>query len=591
MEHVLELLLSHGISEVFVNLHYQAEKIREYFGDGSNWGIKIKYSYEPEILGTAGGLKKLERYFDSTFLVVSGDILTDIDLTSLIEFHREKKALITLALSRVDDPSSYGVAVVDEHFRIAGFQEKPERDKAKSNLVNCGIYVMEPEVFSMIPEGKFYDFGRDLFPKVVKERKDVYGFIHKNYWRDVGSIDSYREGNFDALLGKIKLNIPGREIKRGIWVGEGTTIHPSVKIQSPVCIGKNCVIGEGVEIVGPSVIGDDCYIGKDTRLEKIVKWRDGFFASGIKVKESLIAESVTIVGNENFLESVVVDSGCFILVGKVLPREIIKFELGGICFELRVLASQSNIIRNYLAGFLTQRTPQVSIDINLISPSQHSGNGRRIYVALSNLARRVTLYMEECEEEKFLAIFNWALVFLYQHAAVCLGKKSCFVHAAGVGFGNRAFLFVGPSGSGKSTVARLMSEMNSEVEVLSDEICIVDWDRSGLVVYSTPFFGEHRGRRNTYYPLQGIYFLQQAKLANLKLCKGKDAVFQLIKEMPHFELKKLASFDLPYKLEMAVSILERIPTYELSFRRDLSFWSLVQKEIPRNLKEGACGRR
>lgn len=577
MEHVLELLLSHGISEVFVNLHYQAEKIKQYFGDGSEWGVRIKYSYEPQILGTAGGLKKLEKYFHSTFLVISGDLLTDIDLTSLIKFHQKKKALVTLALSKVDDPSPYGVALIDKGFRIVGFQEKPKREEAESNLVNCGIYVMEPEVLFMIPQGKFYDFGEDLFPRIVRDKKDVYGFVHKDYWRDVGNIDSYREGNFEALEGKVKLKIPGKEVKKGVWVGENSKIHPKAKIHPPVCIGRNCVIGEGVEIVGPSVIGDDCYIESGTRLEKIVKWRDGFFAPRVKVKESLIAESVVVVDGENPLESVVVDSGCFLFNGRVQPKELIRFELGGICFELKIISSFQNNLQNYFGGFVTDKEPSFFVDINLVPFSNSLKNkSLKSYVA-RNAFNSTSLYIQECEEKRFMSIINAFMHFIYQDAAVNCNRRTCLIHAAGIGLNNRGYLFVGPSGSGKSTIAQLISQNEPSAEILSDEMCIISEDKDGLFVYSTPFRGDYPGKRNARFPLEAIYFLFPSNSVSLKTCDGMKCVTQLVESMqPAIKILKLAYFDLIRKVDMAISISRRIPVFELSFQPDSSFWSCVK---------------
>src|SRR5450830_1731267 len=169
MEHIIELLAEHGFSEIVCNLHWYPEAIKDYFGDGSKYNIKITYSYEPELLGTAGGVKKVEAFFEGqTFLILSGDALTDIDLTELMDFHRKKGGICTLVLTEVDDPSQYGVVITDDESRITGFQEKPLMGEAKSSLANSGIYVFEPDIFSHIPYGSFYDLGRDLYPKLLE---------------------------------------------------------------------------------------------------------------------------------------------------------------------------------------------------------------------------------------------------------------------------------------------------------------------------------------------------------------------------------------------------------------------------------------
>lgn len=226
MEHVVELLQAHGITQLFVNLHYHAETIRRYFTDGSRWQVDLWHSHEKELMGTAGGVKKVEPFFkDGTFVVICGDILTDINLSRLIAFHRDKKALATIALTKAEDPSKYGVVVTDKMGRIQDFQEKPSRQEALSNLVSCGIYVLEPEIFNYIPQDKFYDFGRDLFPLLLRRKKRIYGFLHDYYWLDIGTLGAYVKGNFDALTGRVKVKLPGTPVKENIWVGEEAEVH------------------------------------------------------------------------------------------------------------------------------------------------------------------------------------------------------------------------------------------------------------------------------------------------------------------------------------------------------------------------------
>ena len=334
MEHIVELLARHGFRKIFVNLHYHPEVIVSHFGDGSRFGVSITYSHEEELLGTAGGVKKLEKELrDGTFLVISGDALTDLDLTALVGFHREKGGLATLVLTPVSDPSKYGVVIVDEDHRVVGFQEKPSRDEARSFLANSGIYVFEPEVLDMIPAGRFYDFGSELFPRMVEEGVEFYGFLHNDYWNDVGSLEEYKQGNFDALTGKVKVRIPGVRIGRDVWIGEDTVIEDGVVMVGPICIGSGCLVKRGARLFGPLVVGDRTVIDEGAILYRGVKWADSYIGKEAHVMDSIVgmeAEvqqgaaviSGSVVGHRSVIEEgTIIHSGVCIVPGSALLPE------------------------------------------------------------------------------------------------------------------------------------------------------------------------------------------------------------------------------------------------------------------------------
>lgn len=205
MEHIINLLRLYGIRDIIANLHYLPEKIMDHFGDGSGHGIRLTYSVEETLLGTAGGVKNNQWFLDETFLVISGDALTDINLASFLNFHREKKALATIALKEVADVEQFGVVITDETGRIRSFQEKPKKEEALSNLVNTGIYIFEPEIFDLIPERQFYDFGRNLFPLLVEKGMPFYGYPMEGYWCDIGTVDTYEKACREASAGLVRL--------------------------------------------------------------------------------------------------------------------------------------------------------------------------------------------------------------------------------------------------------------------------------------------------------------------------------------------------------------------------------------------------
>lgn len=273
MEHILLLLKQHGITQIASNLHYLPDKITAYFGDGSKFGINWRYLFEPELSGDAGGVRALRTFLqDGTFIVLMGDLLTDVDLSSVIAEHKRKKALASIAVKQVEDVRHFGVVLTDKEGFVVGFQEKPKPEEALSNYASTGIYVLEPEVFEHIPLTGSYGFGRELFPSLVQKGLPVLGVpIDKYYWSDVGTISQYRLSNFDALMGRVKIGLPGSATSFG-YAEPSASIDPSARIEGKLLLGKNTTIGPNVIIKGQVLIGDHCRIEADAELENTIVW-------------------------------------------------------------------------------------------------------------------------------------------------------------------------------------------------------------------------------------------------------------------------------------------------------------------------------
>ena len=265
MEHIIELLARHGFEEVIANLHYFEQSIREYFGD------RIAYSYEPELLGTAGGVRQCADFFGAEpFLVISGDALTDIDLQALTARHREAGGIATLSVKQVADTREYGVVLHDREGRVTGFQEKPNPDEALSDLGNCGIYVFEPAIFDYFPKRPFADWAQDVFPALLAA--DVPFHIHqvREYWNDVGSLAELRRGTFDALRGDLRLQVEGEELSPGVIVAGRSPLREDTAIEGSVWIGRDVRVGADVRLMGPLVLGDGASIGDRARLRESI---------------------------------------------------------------------------------------------------------------------------------------------------------------------------------------------------------------------------------------------------------------------------------------------------------------------------------
>ena len=322
MEHILRLLARHGVTEVCVNLHHYADDIRGYFGDGEALGVQTHYHFEEKLMGTAGGTGGFRELLgDGTFVVVSGDALTDADLSSLLAAHRRRGAIATIAVKEVDDPSHYGVVVHDSAGRVTGFQEKPAKAEALSNLCNCGIYAFEPAIFALIPPDTFVDYAKDVFPRLLADGEPFHTWHLDGYWNDVGSIREYRRSNFDALLGRVAVTIPGRELRLGVWLGEGTEVADDVAIVPPVLIGDGCRVAAQARLVGPLVIGDDCTIGQGAVLEGVIHWNGTATGRGASLAGGIVGRGVRIGEHATVHSGAVIGDGCAIANGAVVKAD------------------------------------------------------------------------------------------------------------------------------------------------------------------------------------------------------------------------------------------------------------------------------
>jgi mannose-1-phosphate guanylyltransferase len=271
MEHVLRLLSRHDCGEIVANLSYLPEQITDRFGDGSDLGVSIEWSFEEKLLGTAGGVRNVREFFgDEPFLVMAADALTDIDLSGLRRAHDANDGIATLAATRVADTSEYGVIVTGDDGRVQGFQEKPDPGEALSDLANCMIYVLEPEIFDYFPDADEVDFALDVFPALLSNDVPFYVHAADGYWNDVGSLDEYRQGNFDAISGVVAVEVDASEISDGVLAGEGTKLPRDSEAVGPVLLGAGCEIGDEASFQGPVVIGSGCRIGAGAVLRECV---------------------------------------------------------------------------------------------------------------------------------------------------------------------------------------------------------------------------------------------------------------------------------------------------------------------------------
>ncbi|MBV9662178.1 MAG: NTP transferase domain-containing protein, partial [Acidimicrobiales bacterium] len=312
MEHIIELLKRHGFDDIVVTVAYQANTIRTYFGNGAEFGVRMVYATEETPLGTAGSVRNASEELDEPFLVISGDVLTDIDLDAVIEFHRERKATATICLKAMENPLEFGIVITREDGSIERFLEKPSWGQVFSDTINTGIYVLEPSIFEYIEPGKPVDFSSDVFPRMLDDGMPVFGYVADSYWEDVGTLEAYIKAHQDVLDGQVSIDISGFRVGEGIWLGEGSEIDPAATIDGPAIIGDYCRIEAGARLGEYAVLGSNVRVGPDTFIERSVVYDNVYLGPGVRLRGAIVGRSSDLRRGARVEEGVVIGDECFI---------------------------------------------------------------------------------------------------------------------------------------------------------------------------------------------------------------------------------------------------------------------------------------
>lgn len=304
LEHLLRYLEKHGVRDVILAMGYLPDSIQSYFGDGEQFGVRLTYLVEKSPLGTAGAVKNAESLLDGTFVVVNGDILTEIDLSAMMNLHHQIKPKASIALTPVDDPTSYGVVETDARSMVERFIEKPGRDKVTSNMINAGIYILEPGLLAAIPPVTRFMFEHHVFPKLLQEGEPILGYCSDAYWIDIGTPEKYLKANHDLL----------RQWDESVRTEGKSQIHPAARVEGPALFAEGCVIARDAIIKGPAVLGPRCSIARGAAIDGAVLWADS------RVGEAAVLKDC-IIGSRSYIqEGCQIPAGCIVGDNTIVGR-------------------------------------------------------------------------------------------------------------------------------------------------------------------------------------------------------------------------------------------------------------------------------
>ena len=338
MNNFILWLKSHGLKDIILSTGYLPDIFREYFGDGSDFGLKLTYITEESPLGTCGAVKNVEKYLSrSSFMVFNGDILTSLNLRNMISFHKKKKADITISLTPVEDPTAYGLVPIDKDGRVKEFLEKPNWEEITTNLINAGTYIIEPHIMALAPEGENYSFERGLFPKALRNEYKIYGYVSDSYWLDVGTPEKYLSAHYDILDKKLNFKFPYRRIMQNIYIGEKVKYSKDNFTSGPLVVGDGTVIEEGAKILPLTVIGNNCHVSSGANLSASVVLDNCKIGKNCIIKDSILSKNVKVGEDVKIEEKSVIGDNTTIGKNNVLTAGIkininSKIAPGGITF-------------------------------------------------------------------------------------------------------------------------------------------------------------------------------------------------------------------------------------------------------------------
>ncbi len=397
MEYSVELLQKHGFREIAVTLQYLPEQIKNHFGDGARFGVNLHYFVEDEPLGTAGSVKNAASMLDETFIVISGDALTDFDLTEAVRFHRARGAAATLVLKTVERPLEYGVVMIEPGGAVNRFLEKPGWGEVFSDTVNTGIYILEPEVLSLVEGGKMFDFSKDLFPRLLEMKEPLFGCVLSGFWCDIGDLKEYLRAHREILAGAVRVKLRGRERKKGIWMEEGAAVHPRALLQAPLYIGANCRIEAGSRISDGSVLGSHTRVEERASVKRGLTWEGAYIGRGAALRGGILCSAAQLEGRAALYEEAVVGDGSIVHEAavikpgvKVWPSKVV--ESGAVLCDSLIWggrASRAIFGRRGIRGEMNRDiTPEMVVRLGAVygstlqGPVLVSGDGYRPSVTL-----------------------------------------------------------------------------------------------------------------------------------------------------------------------------------------------------------------
>ena len=310
MEHIVNLLRTHGINDVLSVLYYQPDHITGYFGSGEDFGISMEYVLAAADFGTAGAVRNAAEHLRTRFIIISGDVLTDFDLAKAIAYHEEKKAMATILLTEVPNPLAYGIVLTKPDGRIERFLEKPSWGEVFSDTINTGIYIFEPEALDLIPYRREFDFSKDLFPLMLEKGLPLYGYVAKGYWRDIGNLNEYQRAVQDVLEQKVQISLPG-DRSGSVTMDRGTTVSPTAKLNGFVVLGDNCRIGDHA-VVSNSILGNNVTVDSAANIDSAVIWDNVTVGSHADVSHDVVCNNTTIGEHVTIEENVFIAEHCSI---------------------------------------------------------------------------------------------------------------------------------------------------------------------------------------------------------------------------------------------------------------------------------------